>query len=205
MSETGSRVAADALEIVPAESVDDATLIAAFGTAGDPVTCYCQYFKRRGAAWTQGRPEEFRADLCADAERARVASVPGPGLVALRDGDPVGWVAVEPRTSYARLLASAVGKASREAADDASVWAVTCFVIPREHRRQGLATALLEAAISHARSRGARVLEGYPVDTRGGRVPSANLYHGPLSVFERLGFVEVARPNEDRAVVALEL
>ena len=48
--------------------------------------------------------------------------------------------------------------------DDDSVWAVTCFVVRREHRGQGLNARLLEAAIDFARAHGARVIEAYPTE-----------------------------------------
>jgi hypothetical protein len=46
----------------------------------------------------------------------------------------------------------------------------------------------LAAAVEYARDRGATLLEAYPIDTAGGRVPSASAYHGTLSMFERAGF-----------------
>lgn len=52
------------------------------------------------------------------------------GLVAFFDDEPVGWVAVEPRTSYPKLRTSRVPWTGRdEDKDDHGVWAVTCFVV----------------------------------------------------------------------------
>ena len=64
--------------------------------------------------------------------------------------------------------------------------------------------------IAHARDHGATVLEAYPVDVGDGRIPSANAYHGTLSMFRRAGFevVAVRRWNEaspERPIVRLEL
>ena len=52
--------------------------------------------------------------------------------------------------------------------------------------------------------RGAR---GPPVNVaeRQGRVPGANLYHGPPSTFLAAGFTVVARPTPARPVVRLTL
>ncbi len=97
---------------------------------------------------------------------------------------------------------------SREPWDDDSVWAVTCFVVRREHRNEGLNARLLEAAIDFARSHGARVIEGYPtepIDASGKKRPANDLFRGTVSTFENAGFHEVARPKPDRAIVALEL
>ena len=68
-----------------------------------------------------------------------------------------------------------------------------CFVVSRRARRQGVATALLEAAVDYARSRGATMLEAYPVDTAGEKIASANAYHGTLGMFERAGFTVAER------------
>jgi hypothetical protein len=64
---------------------------------------------------------------------------------------------------------------------------------------------LLRAAIDHARAGGARVLEGYPIDTRGERHPQSNVFTGTLAMFTRVGFTEVERRAEGRPIVRLVL
>jgi ribosomal protein S18 acetylase RimI-like enzyme len=73
------------------------------------------------------------------------------------------------------------------------VWSITCFYIDRQHRRQGVAGALLQAAVSYARAHGAEAVEAYPIDTSGSAKTSADLYTGTSAMFERAGFTEVAR------------
>ncbi len=179
-----------------------------FGTRGDPSTCWCQFYKVTNAEWKHlDRPS------CAGLLRGQVQdarndpATPTPGLIAYEDGEPVGWVAVEPRTSYPTALrGKVITGGSSEAADDGSVWAVVCFVVRVGFRRRGIAGALLAAAVSHARERGARVLEGYPVDVDGReKVSSADLYHGTLTLFEAEGFTVTARPVPGRALVTLRL
>ncbi len=134
------------------------------------------------------------------------ASGPAPALLAYVDGEAVGWVRVGPRLGQPRLARTKEFQAgSAQAWDDPSVWAVSCFVVRKEHRRAGLTTALLDAAVAHARSHGARVLEGYPLDTKLTAWKSTQLYRGVLSVFLAAGFREVARPKPDRVIVALDL
>jgi GNAT superfamily N-acetyltransferase len=73
-------------------------------------------------------------------------------------------------------------------------------------RRQGIAGALIAAAVSHARSRGARIIEGYPVDVQEKQKnSSADLYHGTDTLFAGAGFEESARPIPGRAVMTLAL
>jgi GNAT superfamily N-acetyltransferase len=176
---------------------------AVFGTRGDPAGCWCQFFKLSPAEWREGDREARREAL----RSQTLASSTGPGLLAHLDGEPVGWCGVEPRPAYPALARSRLLRgALLDDPDDESVWSVTCFVVRVGHRRQGVAGALLDAAIEHARRSGARVVEAYPVDTeRTDRVSAAELYHGPLSLFLAAGFVETARVKDTRAVVRLDL
>ena len=173
-----------------------------FGTRGDPSTCWCQYFKMSNAEWKNAS----RA-TCEPLLQQQVQDLePAPGVLAYLAGEPVGWCAVEPRPNYARLDRMRILSGSPEQPDDPSVWAVTCFVVRVGFRRKGIGGALLAGAIDHARRGGARVVEGYPVDpAQRAKVSSAELYHGIVSVFERAGFREVARPTPDRAVMQLDL
>jgi GNAT superfamily N-acetyltransferase len=79
---------------------------------------------------------------------------------------------------------------------------VNCFVVARSARRSGVASALLNAAIAYARERGATTLEGYPVVTEGGRMPSASAYTWTAAMFERAGFA-VASPTTSKAAKGL--
>ena len=131
---------------------------------------------------------------------------PAPGLIVYRDGRAVGWVSLAPRAAYERLAHSTV----LAPVDDRAVWSIVCFVVGRRERGQGIAVALLNAAIEHARANGAKTLEAYPADTGGSRIPSPNAYKGTLSMFERAGFTVVARrrfpaANGDQPIVRLEL
>jgi GNAT superfamily N-acetyltransferase len=160
-----------------------ADLAVLFGQGGDPKWCWCAYFRVRGMSWTNSTPERNRAIL-ESATRRGAAGGQAPGLVAYRDGEAVGWVGLAPREEYERLEHSTV----LARIDDKRVWSIVCFVVGRKARGQGVADALLAAAVDYARDRGATLLEAYPVDTSSGRVPSANAYHGTLSMFERAGF-----------------
>jgi len=174
-----------------------------FGTRGDPSTCWCQFFKLSNAEFDGATRDE-----CASMLQQQVrANDPAPGVIAYLDGEPVGWCAVEPKTHYDRLRRSTiVTEGSREHPDDASVWAVTCFVVRVGFRKKGIGGTLLRAAVEQARQLGARVIEGYPVDTTiRAKAPSAELYHGTLSLFTAAGFELVSRPTRDRAVVGLTL
>ena len=128
---------------------------------------------------------------------ARTAAGQGraPGLVAYRSGQPIGWVSVGPREDYERLEHSRVlGRV-----DERPVWSIVCFVVARRSRGEGIATALLSAAVDYARDHGATLLEAYPVDASDGRVPAAAAFKGTLGMFERAGFKVVDRRRANNA------
>lgn len=193
------------LEIRPLTEEGLPDLAALFGEGGDPKWCWCAYYRLRGIDFRTATPASNRSVL----ERAVASTADegrAPGLVAYRDGQAIGWVSVGPRSDYERL------EHSRTLApvDDRPVWSIVCFVVSRRARRQGVANALLEAAIDYARAHGATLLEAYPVDTGGARVASSSVYKGTLSMFERAGFRVLARRQANRAspvrpIVRLEL
>jgi GNAT superfamily N-acetyltransferase len=88
--------------------------------------------------------------------------------------------------------------------DEQPVWSVICFVVPAEFRGQGVARALLKAAIPWAAQQGATLLEAYPVDKAGPARPDS-LWFGPKGMFDAAGFTEVARRKPERPVVRLAL
>lgn len=118
------------------------------------------------------------------------------GLLGYLDEDPVAWCSVAPRPTYRPLGGL---EAEDEAAD--AVWSLVCFFVTRRLRGQGLAVRLLEAAIKHARERGARALEAYPVD----RDSPSYRFMGFMELFEKAGFREVGRAGSRRHVVRLDL
>lgn len=126
-----------------------------------------------------------------------VASGAEPGVLAYIGADPAGWLAIQPRAAYPRLARSR----SLKSIDDTPVWSVTCFFVAKANRRNGLSVGLLRAAVQHAAARGASIVEGYPVDPRGGKLPDAFAWHGTREAFERAGFMEVARPSATRAIM----
>ena len=145
------------------------------------------WFRRRNADWARAGNAGNRAGFEALVNADRV-----PGLLAYVDGEPVGWTSVAPRPEFERISGDPV--AAAEGAPGAPIWSVTCFYIHRDHRGTGVATALLEAAIEHARSAGARTLEAYPVEPEG-RSDNASAFTGLRSMFERAGFHETGRFN----------
>lgn len=185
--------AAADLDVLPLTRDRLPDLAALFGQGGDPKRCWCSFFRLRNADVRMATPEANRAVL-EEAVDVTTTKSRAPGLIAYRDGEPVGWVSVGPRDDYARLQHSRV----LAPIDDRPVWSIVCFVVARSARRQGVARALLDAAIEYAAQHGATLLEAYPVDTDAGRVPAANAYKGTVGMFERAGFSVAARRQANR-------
>lgn len=120
-----------------------------------------------------------------------------PGLVASRDGRAVGWIQVAPRSDFPRLDGSRI----LQPVDDRPVWSVSCFLVHKDVRRQGLSRRLLEAACDFARDRGAAILEGYPIDTPKEKYPAVYAWTGFAGAYRAAGFAEVARRSPTRPIM----
>ena len=191
----------DAVRPVTADRWED--LAALFGPSGAFSHCWCTWWRQTATEFSSGIEAKGAANRALMHDIVEAGSE--PGMLAYRDGRPVGWISVAPRTQFGRILRSRrIGPDPEEAADD-RVWSVVCFWIPRRERGRGVANDLLTAAVDHARARGARALEAYPVDTAGGRHPAANLFTGTLSMFQRAGFQEVDRPRGAQLVMRRDL
>jgi GNAT superfamily N-acetyltransferase len=95
---------------------------------------------------------------------------------------------------------------ARVLAEDPGVWWVTCFAVDRRHRRSGVGSTLLRAAVEFAREHGATAVEGHPVDVaalRAARVGGSAMYTGTVAMFSAAGFTEVARSYATRPVMRL--
>jgi GNAT superfamily N-acetyltransferase len=167
---------------VTADRWDD--LARLFGPSGAYSGCWCM--------WWRQSAKDFDRNGNAGNRRAMRSLVGGgrvPGLLAYRNGRPVGWVSVAPRTEFPRIERSRTLKR----VDDRPVWSVVCFFIDKAHRRGGVARALLRGAVRYAAENGARLVEAYPVDPQERDYPDAEAFTGLVPLFEAAGFREVAR------------
>ena len=159
--------------------------------------CSCMYYRRSGS-----REPLSGGTTQAQASRAGLKRLVDagtrPGLLAYRDKVPVGWVALGPREDFEKLKRSPVMRA----VDEQPVWSIICFVVPAAYRGQGVARALLDGAIDYAIKRGAKLLEAYPVD-KPGRSRDDSMWFGAKSMYDAVGFREVARRKPHRPIVRL--
>lgn len=160
-----------------------------FESPGAPKYCWCMVWRRTAAEAKQRTNADRKGQIMARIEEG----VP-VGLLAYGAGEPVGWVSIAPRETYRNL-------GGPPAAEGEVIWAIVCFYVPRRRRGQGTVRRLIAAAVDHARSQGADVVEAYPVDVD---APSYR-FMGFVPVFVEAGFTEVGRAGTRRHVMRLDL
>ena len=183
------------LEVQPATAerwTDMETLFERRGTRGGhrntpAYGCWCMYWRDRSLE--HGEPKKHAMAKLVRAGRE-------PGLLAYDAGEPVGWVSLGPREEFPPLLRSPQYR-PRETGGGDAVWSLVCFTVDKNAQRQGVAGALLAAAIEYAFAHGASSLEAYPHRTE--RVN----YMGHVELFEAAGFLPV-RETSKRVVMRLE-
>jgi len=162
-----------------------------FGERGACGGCWCMTWRLPRARWEAQKGNGNRR-----AFRALVLAGPPPGILAYREGKAVGWCAIAPREDYGGLARSRV----LAAVDAQAVWSVTCLFVAKPERRRGLSSGLLRAAAAYAKTQGARLVEGYPVEPDQ-RLPDPFVWTGLASAFRAAGFVEVARRSKTRPIM----
>jgi GNAT superfamily N-acetyltransferase len=120
-----------------------------------------------------------------------------PGILAYADSQAVAWCAVAPREAYPTLERSKTLKR----VDSKPVWSIVCFFVAKPFRGRGITLKLLRAAVEYVGKQSGRIVEGYPVEPKEGRMPDAFAYTGLASAFRKAGFVEVARSSERRPIM----
>lgn len=180
----------------PARWDDFETVLGKGGISG----CWCMY-------WLTDRGETFNRGTVGGSKGANksafrdIVEKKPPGLLAYRDSTPVAWVRVMARSRHPGLARSRFFKTDE---DTQGIWSLSCFVIRRQWRGQGLTEVLIHAAIRFARKGGAKVLEAYPTDTDV-RLPASSIYMGRATTFRRLGFVECQRKAPHKPMMRLTL
>ncbi len=167
-----------------------------FGERGACGGCWCMWWRLKRAQFNRQKGAGNKR-----AFRRIVGEGPPPGIQAFGGSQPIGWCAVGPRENFPALDRSRILKK----VDDRTVWSVVCLFVARPYRGQGVSVGLLRAAVEHARSCGAEIVEGYPVEPRKRRMADAFAWTGTASAFRSAGFVEVARRSPTRPIMRISL
>jgi GNAT superfamily N-acetyltransferase len=169
---------------------------ALFGERGACYGCWCMYWRLPSSVWSRNTKEQNKQGI-----KAIVESGPPPGLLAYVGDEAVGWVSLGPPEAFPHIERSRTLKRL----DGKPTWSVNCFFIAKPYRNSGLMLSLLQAGIEYARSRGARLIEGYPVEPRGERVGTMDGFVGIASIFRKAGFRKVRRRVEGTVISRYQL
>ena len=167
-----------------------------FGERGACGGCWCMVWRLPRGRWEAGKGTSNRR-----AFRKLILDGPPPGMLAYLGREPIGWCAVAPRGEYGSLSRSRVLRPI----DDKPVWSISCLFVLKPYRRRGVSARLLRATAEYAARRGARIIEGYPIEPTMERTPDAFIWTGVPSAFERAGFKEVERRSRTRPIMRRNL
>ncbi|QBY02601.1 GNAT family N-acetyltransferase [Rhodophyticola sp. CCM32] len=171
---------------------DWAGFSAVMGEKGGCGGCWCMIWRLSKSEMDAGLGDGNRRAM-----KALFAAGEVPGLVAYHNAVAIGWIQVDRRAAFPRLDRSRVLKP----VDDLPVWSVSCFLVDKRFRRKGLSTALLNAACDFAKGQGARMIEGYPIDSPKKSYPPVYAWTGFMGTYRKAGFVEVARRSDTRPIM----
>ena len=168
--------------------------------------CQCIHFQRPCPLpkdqWLRSRAERTvrnRREKRELVERGRAH-----GILVYANDEPVGWCQYGPREELPRIDSSRNYRGLASEHRSILPWRIACFVVDRKHRRRGVATVALRAALESIKKKGGGLVEAYPLIDwdklrrseigRRGHAPSfGNVStHGTVSMFERQGFKTVA-------------
>lgn len=170
---------------------DDVTRV--MGANGAYGGCWRSFWRLTNQEALVTSAEDNRAAL----QRLVCSDAPA-GLLLYEDAEPAGWCSVAPHAAFPRLWHTK--GITIERPDDASVWSVMCVYLTKGHRRRGLSSKLIDAAVAYASERGASIIEGYPVADPSQGKPSG-LATGTIGMFARAGFTMQDQPPSGRRVV----
>ena len=154
--------------------------------------CFCRFWHFEGDknAWLarcSSEPEKNASEQLALVSRDDPSA---RGLLAMHDGEAIGWMKLSPRASLPKLRTRPVYRAVDLGSDD-GVLSIGCFLVHPGARRTSVARALLEAAPRFAAQWGARAIEAYPHRTAT-PLGDHEAWMGPYALLRSLGFEPVA-------------
>jgi len=116
------------------------------------------------------------------------------GILVYSDREPVGWCQYGPREELPRIDNSRNYRNLASEEDRQRLWRITCFVVDKNFREKGVASAALRAAIESIRNKGGGLVEAIPV-SKTDQGPGY-MCTGTVSMFEKAGF-KIAAPFGD--------
>ena len=153
-------------------------------------SCWCMYHHAiPGQARTHLGIKKQKRDLVRDGG--------SHGILVYSGDEPVGWCQFGPREELPLMDRNRRYRRLATAGGQTRMWRITCFTVRREHRKRGVASVALRAALDEIRRRGGGLVEAYPITHRG----AYREYLGSVSMFKNEGFKIVAPFGESNVVM----
>jgi GNAT superfamily N-acetyltransferase len=151
--------------------------------------CFCQYWHFEGTKNEWLARCAFEADANRQLSEQMLVSGVFSGVVALDEsGVCVGWLKLSPAEQLVKLRNQSIYRTL--AFESKGVLIIGCMLVHPEHRRRGVALALLTGAVTEAKRLGARSVEAYP-HAVSHEVHDEQAFMGRASMFESCGFDKV--------------
>jgi GNAT superfamily N-acetyltransferase len=163
-----------------------------FGERGACGGCWCMWWRLKRSEFEQQKGKKNKAAL-----KKIVKSGQVPGILGYWKGKTIAWCSLGPRETFPALERSRVLKRI----DDKPVWSIVCLFIAREFRKRGVSSAIIKAAVAYAKGKGARIVEGYPIEPKKGKWPDAFVWTGVPSAYLKAGFKEAHRGSPTRPIM----
>lgn len=172
-----------------------------FGERGACGGCWCMSWRIPKPQFKEQKGQKNKLAMKRIVNSGRV-----PGILAFHKDKPIGWCSIGPREEFPTLKRSRIVKAMIEKdllenRNDKSIWSIVCLFIAKSNRNQGISIKMLKAAADYAKKKGAKIVEGYPKDTRKSRWADAFVWTGHISAFKKAGFVETYRSSPTQVIM----
>src|SRR5215831_15864661 len=169
---------------------------------GDASWCWCTF--HHTASFDRESIPRTRAERAVQNHKQKkelVEDQRAHGIIIYAEDEPVGWCQYGPRDELPRMDHARNYQKIEAAGDKERLWRITCFVIDKNYRKQGVASAALKAVIESIKANGGGLVEAFPV-SKTDQGPGY-MYGGRAQMFERLGFKKIAPLGTGRTQTVL--
>lgn len=171
---------------------------------GDAWWCWCTFNHASSFSAQENSPARTRAERATrnrSQKEKLVKNGRAHGIIVYENQEPVGWCQYGPKEELPRLDLSRNYRILTPKDGKEKLWRITCFVVDKNHRKSGVASAGLKAALESIRNRGGGLVEAIPV-SKTDQGPGY-VYTGTVSMFEKAGFKTIGPFGAGRTTTVL--
>lgn len=153
-------------------------------------SCWCMYYQRP-RPMGRGSSNDERRRINRRDKRALVREARSHAILVYEGKTPIGWCQYGRQEELPRIDA---GRNYRKVGPGGAgaLWRITCFFVDPHHRRKGVATAALRAAVQSIEKQGGGIVEAFPVVSKKMAAVPEWRWFGTPGMFRKEGFSTVA-------------